>query len=159
MARGYGRAPTSERLVAHVPHGPWKTTTFLAALRLGGVTAPMGGDGPSHGALFFKDVQALLCPTRAPGAIVLRDTLSAHTGEGVRPAIEATGAALRSLPPSSPDCNPSALSFSKLPSALRTLAARTGDALWDTIGPIYDAVTPTHCNNFFHKAGDAVRKL
>ena len=34
MARRYGRCPRGERLVCSVPWGHWKTTTFVAALRL-----------------------------------------------------------------------------------------------------------------------------
>ncbi len=159
MARRYGRAPQSERLVAQVPHGHWKTTTFLAALRLGGVTAPMVVDGPSNGALFLKYVQAFLGPTLKTGDIVIMDTLSSHKVEGVQEAIEAAGATLRYLPPSSPDLHPIAQYFSKLKAALRTLATRTVDARWHAIGHLYDAVTATHGNNFFSKAGYAVRKL
>lgn len=159
MARRYGRAPKSERLVAHVPHGHWKTTTFIAALRVGGVTAPMVADGPINGELFLKYVQEFLCPTLTPGDIVIMDNLSSHKVEGVREAIEATGATLRYLPPYSPDFNPIELYFSKLKSALRTLAERTVNALWNAIGKIYDALTPVHCNNFFHKAGYAGGKL
>ena len=36
MTRLYGRAPIGERLVASVPHGHWKTTTFVAGLGLDG---------------------------------------------------------------------------------------------------------------------------
>ena len=68
-------------------------------------------------------------------------------------AIEAVGTELRYLPPYSPDLNPTELYFSKLKSILRTLAECSVNALWTAIGRIYDAVTPNHCNNFFHKAG------
>ena len=159
MARRYGRAPKADRLVAHVPHGHWKTTTFIAALRLGDVTAPMVADGPVNGELFLKYIVEFLCPTLRPGDIVIMDNLSSHKVEGVREAIEAVGAQLRYLPPYSPDLNPIELYFSKFKSALRTLAERTVDALWNAIGKIYDAVTPAHCNNFFYKAGYNVRKL
>ena len=40
MARTRGRSMRGERLVASVPHGHWKTTTFLAGLRHDGITAP-----------------------------------------------------------------------------------------------------------------------
>jgi hypothetical protein len=40
MARRYGRCPRGQRLVASVPWGHWKTTTFVAALRVEGITAP-----------------------------------------------------------------------------------------------------------------------
>src|SRR5690606_38890008 len=36
MARTHGRAPRGERLRAPVPHGHWKTTTFVAGLRNSG---------------------------------------------------------------------------------------------------------------------------
>jgi len=34
MARIRGRSPRGERLRSPVPHGHWKTTTFVAGLRL-----------------------------------------------------------------------------------------------------------------------------
>ena len=33
MARLYGRSPYGHRCVAALPHGHWKTTTFVGALR------------------------------------------------------------------------------------------------------------------------------
>ena len=50
MARRYGRAPRGERVVAAIPHGHWKTTTFIAALRHDRITAPCVFDGPINGA-------------------------------------------------------------------------------------------------------------
>jgi len=159
MARRYGRTPRGERLIAHVPHGHWKTTTFIAVLTLAGVVAPMVADGPINGALFLKYVQEFLCPLLKKGDIVVMDNLSSHKVAGVRQAIEATGAILLYLPPYSPDFNPIEQYFSKLKAALKKTAARTIDVLWNAIGSLYDAVTTTHCNNFFYKAGYAVRKL
>jgi hypothetical protein len=49
MARTHGRAPRGERLRMSVPHGHWKTTTFVGALRIAGMTAPMVLDGPING--------------------------------------------------------------------------------------------------------------
>lgn len=48
MARLRGRAPRGQRLRAGIPHGHWKTTTFVAGLRLTGMTAPMALDGPMN---------------------------------------------------------------------------------------------------------------
>jgi hypothetical protein len=42
MARKCGRAPKGERLRAGVPHGHWKTTTFIASLRCDRLTALTG---------------------------------------------------------------------------------------------------------------------
>ncbi len=52
MTRTRGRAMRGERLVASVPHGHWKMTTFLAGLRHDGITAPLVLDGPMN-LLFF----------------------------------------------------------------------------------------------------------
>src|ERR1700682_2529686 len=51
MVRHSGRSPRGERLVASVPHGHWKTLTFIAALRISGLTAPYVIDGAMDGQL------------------------------------------------------------------------------------------------------------
>ena len=120
MARRYGRARRGERCRAPVPHGHWKTTTFVGALRLDGMTAPMVLDGAMHGAAFLAYVEQVLVPTLAPGDIVVMDNLPAHKPVAVRHAIEGAGAELRFLPPYSPDFNPIEMAFSKLrPSSKR----------------------------------------
>ena len=74
MARRYGRAPRGERVVAAIPHGHWKTTTFIAALRHDRITAPCVFDGPINGASFLAWVQQALVPTLSTGDIVIMDT-------------------------------------------------------------------------------------
>jgi len=49
MARRHGRTLRGGRCGAPVPHGHWKTTTFVGALTLEGLTAPMVLDGAIHG--------------------------------------------------------------------------------------------------------------
>lgn len=153
MARKYGRAPKGERLRASVPHGHWKTTTFVAALRLGGLTAPMVLDGPINGLWFQAYVEQVLVPTLSAGDIVVMDNLGSHKGVGVRRAIEAAGATLLYLPPYSPDFNPIEKAFSKLKALLRKAAERTVDGLWSRIGELLDAFAPSECANFFTAAG------
>ena len=94
-----GRAPRGKRCVASAPHGHWKVTTFIAALRCDAVTAPMVVDGPINGALFLAWVREFLCPALKPGDMVIADNLSSHKVSGVREAIEAAGATIRYLPP------------------------------------------------------------
>ncbi len=108
-----------------VPHGHWKTTTFVGALRLTGMTAPMVLDQAMTGAWFLAYVEQVLAPTLEPGDVVIMDNLPAHKGAAVRRAIEATGAELRLLPPYSPDFNPIENAFAKLKALLRKAAART----------------------------------
>ena len=153
MARKNGRAPRGERLRASVPHGHWKTTTFVAGLRLSGLTAPMVLDGPINGVSFQAYVDQVLVPTLSPGDVVVMDNLASHKGAGVRKAIEAAGVTLLYLPPYSPDFNPIEKAFSKLKALLRKAAERSVDALGNRIGALLQEFTPNECANFFAAAG------
>ncbi|MFB9872155.1 IS630 family transposase [Acetobacter farinalis] len=153
MARRYGRCLRGQRLRSAVPHGHWKTTTFVAGLRVSGIVAPMVLDGPINGRSFQTYIDRVLVPDLRPGDIVIMDNLGSHKGPGVQAAIEAAGATVRYLPPYSPDFNPIEKAFSKLKAHLRKAAERTRDALWDRIGALIDQITPTECANFFTAAG------
>jgi transposase len=153
MARRYGRAPRGERVIASVPHGHWKTSTFVAGLRYDGITAPLVIDGAMNGTVFLAYVEQFLAPTLAPGDIVIMDNLSSHKVAGVREAIEACGASLVYLPPYSPDLNPIEQAFAKLKALLRKAAARTVEALWTNIGESLSAFSPTECANYLADAG------
>ncbi|GAB4574401.1 MAG: hypothetical protein Tsb008_11730 [Rhodothalassiaceae bacterium] len=153
MARLCGRAPKGERCRASVPHGHWKTTTFIAGLRLDGLSAPMVLDGAMSGAAFLAWVEQARVPELRPGDVVVMDNLPSHKVAGVRQAIEAAGATLLYLPPYSPDFNPIEMAFSKLKAILRKAAPRTITELWQTIGNALDAFTPTECQNYFAAAG------
>ena len=132
MTRRYGRARRGQRLVAAVPHGHWKTTTFIGALTAQGLTAPAVIDGAVNGETFLAYVRQVLVPTLTPGKIVVMDNLSSHKIEGVRQAIEATGAELRYLPPYSPDLNPIEQVWGRLKSAeLANLCTDTIDEVAD----------------------------
>ena len=153
MARTHGRCARGERLRSGVPHGHWKTTTFVAGLRLSGIAAPFVLDGPINRDAFQTYVDQVLVPELAPGDIVVMDNLGSHKGSAVRAAIEAAGAHLLFLPPYSPDFNPIERAFSKLKAHLRKAAERTVEGLWSAIGRLVDAVTPNECANFFAAAG------
>ena len=153
MARLRGRAPRGERLRAGVPHGHWKTTTFVAELRLDGIAAPFVLDGPINGRAFQTYVDQVLVPELKPGDIVVMNNLGSHKGPAVRRAIEGAGASLLYLPPYSPDFNPIENAFAKLKALLRKAAERTIGALWDRIGVLLDTFTPAECENYFKAAG------
>lgn len=153
MTRINGRAPKGQRLLAHVPHGHWKTTTFIGALRADGLTAPMVVDGAVNGEIFLAYVAQVLVPTLRPGDIVIMDNLSSHKIAGVREAIEAAGAQLRYLPPYSPDLNPIEQVFAKLKALLRTAARRTVEALWTAIGQLIDSFSAQECSNYLRHCG------
>lgn len=157
MARRHGRAPRGQRLRMSVPHGHWKTTTFIAGLRNTGMVAPFVIDGPVNREVFELYVAKILVPELHPGDVVVMDNLSSHKGPAVRAMIRAAGARLLYLPPYSPDFNPIEKAFSTLKAALRKAAQRTVSWLWDTIGVLVDTFTPGECANYFAACGyDAV---
>ncbi|HXQ53077.1 MAG TPA: transposase, partial [Stellaceae bacterium] len=84
MARRYGRSLRGRRLIARVPYGHWKTSTFLAALRHDRITAPCIIDGAINGETFLAYVEQFLAPTLMPGDIVIMDNLGSHKVAGVR---------------------------------------------------------------------------
>jgi transposase len=153
LAPLYGWAPRGERLRAGVPLGHWKRSTFIAGLRLTGMTAPMIFDGSINGARFLDYVRSVLGPTLTPGDIVVIDNLSSHKSDEVRQAIEAVGASVCFLPPYSPDFNPIEKAFAKLKSMLRRLAARTVEAIHAALEGFVHTVAPTECANFFAACG------
>ena len=156
MVRHYGRCPRGRRLVGCVPHGHWKTLTYVAALRIDGLTANFVLDGAMNGPYFLAYVEQILVPTLRKGDIVFADNLPAHKVAGVREAIEAAGATLRLLPAYSPDLNPIEQVFSKLKAALRKGAARTVTRLLKLIGRLAKALSPEECANYFAHAGYGV---
>jgi transposase len=156
MCRRYGRSLEGERLVAKVPHGHWKTTTFVAGLRHDGLTAPMVVDGAMNGRTFLTYVRKLLAPTLSAGDIVVMDNLASHKVAGVR---EAVGARVAYLPPYSPELNPIELVFSKFKWLLRSAGERTVDGLWSTIGRLLDEFPPDECRRYLAHCGyDATRE-
>jgi transposase len=153
MTRLYGRAPRGERLVAAVPHGHWRTTTFIAGLRQNGVIAPLVLDGPMTGAAFRAYVEQALVPALKPGDVVVMDNLAAHKVAGIEEAIARAGASLLYLPPYSPDLNPIEQLIAQLKALLRKVAARTKETLWATAGQLLDLILPSQCRNYFANSG------
>lgn len=153
MAPLRGWALRGARLKAKVPHGRWKTMTFLAALRHDRIEAPFILDGPVNGESFRIYVEKILAPTLKPGDIVVMDNLGSHKGKPVRQAIRAAGARLFFLPKYSPDMNPIEQVFAKLKHLLRKAAARTVEAVGAAIGELLGAFSPNECANYFKNAG------
>ena len=153
MARSHGRARRGQRLVAAVPHGHWKSSTFIAGLRDHALIATAVFEGAINGELFLTYVEDVLVPELRPDDIVIMDNLGSHKVAGVRAALEKAGAQLLYLPAYSPDLNPIEQGFAKLKAVLRGKAIRTVDALWKALSEIAGAITPTKCANYIRNAG------
>jgi transposase len=153
MTRLYGRGPTSQRVVEYVPHGHWLTTTFVAALRTTGLTAPMVVDGPINGDVFVAYVEQVLVRTLRPGDVVVMDNLSSHKVAGVTKAIRAAGADVLYLPAYSPDLNPIEQTFAKFKAEIRKRKPRTKAACDELCGECLDWFPPAECRNYIRHAG------
>jgi transposase len=159
MGRLRGRALRGQRVIGKVPHGHWKTTTFVGALRVTGMTAPMVVDGAMNGPVFLAYVEQQLVPTLRQGDVVIMDNLPAHKVAGVRTAIESAGAELIYLPPYSPDFNPIELAFAKLKQLLRSAAERTIENLEQRIGKLLSRFQHTECSRYFSHCGYSARQF
>ena len=152
MTRLYGRSPVGERLVTHIPHGHYQTSTLIAAVRLRGPCAPWLFEGAMDGEMFVAWVRQGLAPTLQPDDWVILDNLATHKVAGVRETIEAAGARLLYLPPYSPDFNPIENLWSKVKQILRRLALRNAKALLQAAATAFDSISITDCQGFFSHA-------
>ena len=152
MTRLYGRSPVGERLVTHIPHGHYQTSTLIAAVRLRGPCAPWLFEGAMDGEMFVAWVRQGLAPTLQPDDWVILDNLATHKVAGVRETIEAAGARLLYLPPYSPDFNPIENLWSKVKQILRRLAPRNAKALLQAAATAFDSISITDCQGFFSHA-------
>ena len=153
MTRAYGRAPRGERVVDHVPAGKYHSTTMMGAVRLDGTVAALVYEGGTDVPVMQTFAETELLRVLRPGDIVVMDNLNAHKDPGVIATIELAGASVWHLPPYSPDFNPIEQMWSKVKSILRSLKARTAEALLEAIGVALRAVTAADAHGWFAHCG------
>ena len=153
MTRLYGRALAGQRAVDDTPSGHWCTTTMISSVRLDGSTACMVVAGATNKDIFEAYVEQILLPTIKAGDVVVLDNLSAHKSPRAREWIESVGAELWYLPAYSPDLNPIEKMWSKIKSLLRTLKARTKEALIKAIAHALEQVTAGDVKGWFEACG------
>lgn len=129
MTRLYARCAGGRRIHETTPDGRWKILTILGAIGTRGMIATMTVEAATDGEIFLAYLDHVLCPQLQAGDVVVMDNLSSHKVAGVRERIEAAGAGLLYLPPYSPDLNPIEKAWSKLKQLLRSVKARTREAL------------------------------
>jgi len=158
LVRTYGRSDCGARCVGFAPQGHWKVMTAVAAVRLDGLTAPFTIDCPMDGEVFGVYVQRVLVPTLKAGDVVVMDNLTAHKRPQIQRMIEAVDAIVVYLPPYSPDFNPIEMIWSKVKRLLRSIGARTVDALHQAFGVAFAAVTPGDIWGCFQHCGYTTSK-
>ena len=155
MARTHGWNRRGTPLMAKVPHGHWKTLTFLAALRHDGIAASGVFDGPINGTRFLAYVRQFLVPTLKPGDVVVMDNPGSHKSWSVRAAKSTAGAKLFFLQPYSRDLNLIEQVFAKLKRLLRKAEERTLEHTWRRIGQLLQCFAPHECGAYIRNAGYA----
>lgn len=157
MTRLRGRALRGRRLIDRTPHGHWKTTTLIAALKATGISCSTVVDGAVNADVFEAFVEQVLVPTLQQGDIVVMDNLSSHKRQRTRDLVRKVGAEVWYLPPYSPDLNPIENVFSKIKQHLRSLACRTREALWTAMQGVLDNVTASDATNCIRHCGYSLR--
>ena len=122
-----------------------------------GLEAVLTAEGATAAAGCRASVQAVLCPTRRAGAIVVAPHRSAPTAAGVQEASAAPGARRLYGPPSAPDLNPRERCGSKLQTCVRAAKARRREALDEVVKRALATVTEAearawcaHCGSVLH---------
>ena len=153
LAPLYGYSPRGQRAFFKIPRNRGTNTTLLSSMSLKGMGPSMVIEGSTTKEVFEAYLENFLAPTLREGQVVVMDNLSAHKGERVRKLIEDRGCELLYLPPYSPDLNPIEEAFSKVKRLLRTIGARTKEALVEAIGKALDGVGPWDARGFFAHCG------
>ena len=137
-----------QRVHGAVP-GPWDSVPLICGLRPSGVMAPAAFQGATDTTVFPTDVEQVLVPELQPQDVVIWDDLKPHKAKGVVNAVEQAGARVVPLPPSSPDLTPIEEMIAKVKGALRSVAARTTEAIYVAIGPILHDISPQDILGWF----------
>ena len=136
-----------------VPRKRGKNTTVLSSMTLCGMGPTLAVEGATTARVFETYLQKVLAPNLREGQIVVMDNLGAHRPKRVRELIEERGWELLYLPSYSPEYNPIEEAFAKIKNLLREAAARSKEALVETIAAALSAVSARDARGFFEHAG------
>lgn len=153
MTRRYARSERGERAEGSAPVNHGENVSVIGAIRLDGVVTAMEIEGAVDGEVFRAFTVGLLAPELKADDIVIMDNLGAHKVQGIKEAIEAVGARLIYLPPYSPEFNPIEKCWSKVKHLLRSIGARTKEALHQALARALDLVTLQDLIGWFKHCG------
>lgn len=153
MTRAYARAPRGQRAYGAAPKNWGDNITIAAVLGRRGILAPLMLRGGIDGDHFVAYILQFVVPELRPGQVLVLDNLSAHKAAAAREAVEACGAKLVFLPPYSPDLSPIERAWSKVKALLRKAAARSWEALLESVEQALRAVTSADAAGWFRHAG------
>ena len=153
LSRRYARAPIGERAASSIPRNTPPNQSIIASLHLGGMGPSMQLSGGTDSAAFASYIEHVLGPTLRPGQIVLVDNLSAHTAPQIAELLAARGCRLWFLPAYSPDLSPIEQAIAKIKSVLRSIGARTAEALSQAVAQALSQISKNDAVAFFRHCG------
>ena len=153
LAREHGRAAPGERVVATKPSARGENLSVIGALGADTLRAVMSVPGAVDGAASLVFTQHVLAPCLHPGNIVFMDNVPTHKMPAIADAIAAVGARVHFLPPYSPDFSPIEQWWSKVKTFLRSVAARTQNALDAALSRALATITPDDIKGWFAHCG------
>jgi transposase len=153
LTRRYARAPIGERASCSIARNTPPNQTIIASLHPGGMGPSMQLSGGTDTAAFAAYIEHVLGPTLRPGQIVLLDNLSAHNAPHIAALLAARGCRLWFLPAYSPDLSPIELAIAKVKSVLRSIGARTVEALSQAIAEALAQISESDAAAFFRHCG------
>jgi transposase len=157
MTRTHGRAPPNVRVDGAVPHGHWKVTTMIGAVRLGGMVSGASIESPTDTEVFRRFVCEGLVPALHAGDVVLWDNLGAHRAADLSESVRSAGAQVLPLPPYSPDFSPMEPGWSKVKQHLRSVGARTPEVLRHAGADAFATITAEDTKGWFRHCGYVVQ--
>lgn len=106
-------------------------------------------EGGTSSDVFRVYIEQVLLPSLQPGATIVMDNLPAHKVTGIRELIESVGARVVYLSPYSPEFNPIENCWSKIKEFLRSVGARSREALDTAISDPIAPITTQNIKNWF----------
>lgn len=150
MVRVYARSLRGQRAIGDRPQHRGQNVSIVEALSLEGPIAVTTILGPMNGLTFEAYLIRRVIPNLWPGACLVVDNSSVHDEtEEIKAALDAAGARLIYLPPYSPDFSPIEPFWSKVKNTLKSIGARTYQALEEGIKFAYEKVSSQDIHNWF----------
>ena len=157
MTPSYARASNGQRAYGQVPRNRGENTSFIAALSLNGLQAPMTLQGCVDGLAFETYVEQVLAPTLTSGQTVVLDNHRIHKGDRVAALLASKGCSLLFLPPYSPVLNPIEEALSKIKTFVKACQARACDALDQAIAAALKTISLQDILGWFGHSGYNLR--
>ena len=153
MTRLYGRAISDERINDYVPDVRFGRTSFIGALGIEGIIAPMTFKGTLNQSVFSKYIEEILTPAMNEGDVLFMDNCSVHKVKDILNPLLEKGVHVIFLPTYSPNFNPIENAFSKIKACLRKLKARTLPELFDAIQIALKSITRQDISGWIKHCG------